>query len=112
MEILFASPKMKKLFNSETELMRKYGAEGFKRIKLRMSVLRSAPSLASVPSVPPDRCHELKGNRKGQFAVDLHHPYRLVFRPTGDPPPRKEDGGIDKEKVESVTIIEVVDYHD
>lgn len=25
------------------------------------------------------RCHPLKGNRKGQYATDLVHPYRLIF---------------------------------
>jgi proteic killer suppression protein len=111
-EILFEKPKIKKIFNNETELVRKYGVEISKRIKLRMNVLRSAPNLASVPSAPPDRCHELRASRKVQFAVDLSHPYRLIFRPTVDLIPRKEDGGIDREKVDSITIIEVVDYHD
>ena len=30
------------------------------------------------------RCHALKGNRKGQYAVDLEHPYRLVFTKHGN----------------------------
>ena len=25
------------------------------------------------------RCHPLNGNREGQYALDLVHPYRLVF---------------------------------
>lgn len=25
------------------------------------------------------RCHPLSGERKGQYAMDLIHPYRLVF---------------------------------
>ena len=61
--------------------------------------------------MPPARMHELKSNRDEQFAVDLVHPYRLVFEPTHDPLPRKEDGGINLEQVTAIKIMEVVDYH-
>ena len=111
MEIRFATKKMMKVFNDEHELVRTYGNLS-KKIILRMNVLRSAPNLAFVPISPPDRCHLLKAGRTGQFAVDLIHPHRLVFKPTEYPPPRTENGDIDKEKVVSITIIEVVDYHD
>ena len=73
--------------------------------------MRAAPTLAHVPVTKPDRLHELSGDRKGCFAVDLKHPYRLVFEPADDPVPRKEDGGIQKEKVVSIRILSVEDYH-
>ena len=111
MEILFATNKLKKTFNSENELVRVYGMLA-QKIKLRMNVLRNAPNLAAVPITPPDRCHGLIADRAGQFAVDLSHPNRLVFKPSENPPPRNKDGDIDKEKVISITIIEVVNYHD
>ncbi|MCL2009897.1 MAG: hypothetical protein FWG71_05050 [Synergistaceae bacterium] len=102
---------MKKIFNNEHELVRAYGSIS-QKIKLRMNVLRNAPNLAFVPITPPDRCHELKADRAGQFAVDLVHPHRLVFKPSEHPPPTKEGGGVDKGNVVSITIIEVVNYHD
>ena len=111
MEILFATNKLKKIFNSENELERVYGRLA-QKIKLRMNVLRNAPNLAAVPSTPPDRCHGLKAERAGQFAVDLSHPHRLVFKPSKTPPTKNKDGDIDKGKVISITIIEVVNYHD
>lgn len=77
----------------------------------RLAVLKSAPSLALVPTFPPDRLHLLTGNRRGQYAVDLVHQYRLVFKPSHDPVPLKEDGGIDKDGVTKIAILEVVDYH-
>ena len=111
MDIKFASNKLKKTFNEEKELARTYGQLA-QKIKLRMNVLRNAPNLNHVPIERPDRCHLLKADKKGQFAVDLIHPYRLVFKPTQSPPPMKNDDEIDKEKVVSITIIEVVNYHD
>ena len=77
----------------------------------RMAVLRAARSLMLVPTTPPDRRHQLSGDRDEQFAVDLVQPGRLVFEANHEPIPRKEDGGIDTEQVTSITILDVVDYH-
>ena len=49
--------------------------------------------------------------KKGEFAVDLKHPFRLVFHPNHEPIPLKEDGGIDLKLVTSIAIIDVEDYH-
>ena len=57
------------------------------------------------------RRHMLVGNRQGQYAVDLVHPLRLILEPRHDPVPVRDDGGIDTDRVTSITILEVVDYH-
>lgn len=44
------------------------------------------------------RCHKLHNNRKGQYAVDLVHPYRLVFEINGN-------------EIQIANIMEIVDYH-
>lgn len=77
----------------------------------RMSELRAAIALIDISHLPPPRLHELSGNRKGQFSVDLYHPYRLLFILANNPCPLKEDGGLDKEKITQVEIIEIVDTH-
>lgn len=82
-----------------------------KTIMKRLVVLRAARNLGLVPSTPPDRRHQLRGDRDEQFAVDLVHPHRLVFGANHDPVPRKEDGGIDVEQVTAITITDVIDYH-
>jgi proteic killer suppression protein len=74
-------------------------------------VLASAESLAMIPPTPPERLHQLQGQRQNQFAVDLVHPYRMVFEPDHEPIPRKDDGGIDLTKVTAITFINVIDYH-
>jgi len=78
---------------------------------LRMAVLKAANHLGLVPVERPVRRHQLSGNRKDEFAVDLVHPYRLVFRPNHDPIPRKDDGGIELEAVTAIEIVDIVDYH-
>ena len=79
-------------------------------IMTRLAVLREAPTLSMVPTLPPNRRHQLHGNRTGQYAVDLVSPYRLILEP-GDTPARKAGGRIDTDKVTAITIIGVIDYH-
>ena len=63
-----------------------------------------------VPPLPPNRRHQLSGDRAGQYAVDLPHPYRLIFEPT-DTSVQEAGGGINTDAVTAITIIEVTDYH-
>lgn len=111
MDIAFRTRKLEKTFNSAGELQKAYGARIAKAIMIRLAVLKAARTLDLVPTTPPDRRHQLRGDRDEQFAVDLVHPRRLVFEPNHDPLPRKDDGGIDVEQVTAITIIDVVDYH-
>jgi len=110
-EIEFKTKKLQRIFCSHRELTRVYGDQMAKKIKLRLAVLESAPSLADVPVAPPVRCHHLRGRMKGDFAVDLIHPHRLVFRAAHDPIPRNEDGEVDMRQITVIQITEVVDYH-
>ena len=60
----------------------------------------------------PGRCHELTGNRKGQLSVDLDGPYRLIFKTAHNPLPRKEDGGLDWERVTAIVVLGVDNTHE
>ena len=111
MEITFRTTKLKKTFDSEEDLTKAYGDRTARAVMRRLAVLKNARTLALVPTRPPERLHLLTGNRSGQYTVDLVHPYRLIFKPNHDPVPLKEDGGIDKDGVTKITILEVVDYH-
>jgi len=110
MDISFADKKLGKILNSEKELQKKYGKTA-RYIMRRMMVLNAAPSLAHVSHKPPERRHELEGQRKGSFAVDIRHPFRLIFKPNHDPVPVKDNRGIDLNKVTAITILGVEDYH-
>lgn len=111
MEISFKTRKLRKLFESQKNLTRTYGDRTARTIMMRIGVLKNAKTLSKVPATKPERMHQLRGDRDEQFAVDLAHPYRLVFEPNHDPFPRKEDGGFDLERVTAIQISEVVDYH-
>ncbi len=110
MNIVFSTKKLRKICNTQSLLIKEFGAEQAKKLGQRLDELRAADCLEDISHLPP-RCHELTGNLKGIFSVDLKHPYRLLFEPTA-PVPLKEDGGIDREKIYSVTILQVEDTHD
>ena len=111
MEIVFITSKLDKIFNHESRLIKEYGKENGRTIMRRMAVLKAAVNLDQVPYKKPERRHELSGKRKGTFAVDLKHPFRLLFRPNHDPVPLKEDGGIELKLITSIEIIGVEDNH-
>ena len=111
MHITFSTHKLEKIFNTEKALTRNFGDRMKDVILNRMAVLQVASNLALVPTTRPERMHQLTENLKDQFAVDLVHPYRLIFKPNHDPLPRKDDGGIDRQRVEAITILDVIDYH-
>jgi len=62
--------------------------------------------------LPHAHCHELKGNRKGQLAVNLDLGFRMIFEPANEPVPYKPDGGLDWQSVTVVRILKLdEDYH-
>ncbi len=110
-DISFKNKKLRKIFESDLKLKKEFGKVNARRIQRRMIFLRAAPNLSHVPYRPPERCHQLEGSRREQFAVDVEHPFRLVFKPAHNPLPVSKDGGIDLKQVTAIEILIVEDYH-
>ena len=111
MDILYRSTKLEKEFNELKRLVRGHGKRQGELIALRLVQLRAAPTLATISTLPPIRCHELIGNRQGQLSIDLTHPFRLIFEPANNPIPTKEDGGLNWSAVTAIRILGVEDTH-
>jgi proteic killer suppression protein len=111
MEITFSNRQLAKLCSSAKEMKAKHGARMAEKLQQRLAELAAAETLDDIPRVPPPRCHELTGNRKGRLAVDLVHPYRLIFFPNHDPVPERKGGGLDWSKVTKIVVEEIIDYH-
>lgn len=88
-----------------------WGAENARKIRQRLAELNAAATLADVGRLPPARLHALKGDRRGQFAVDVKHPFRLLFEPAHDPVPLKDDGGLDLGRITRVRVLSIEVYH-
>ena len=92
-------------------LIRAYGPRRARVIRARLLVLEGASTLSQVPVTPPERRHQLSGNRDEQYAVDIDRQFRLVFVPGHHPIARRSHGGIDADRVTAIVITEVIDYH-
>lgn len=110
MDIEFKSKSLQKACNNWDKLVKKYGERRAKLIKRRLDDLRAATNLEEMRFLP-GRCHELAGKLSGKLAIDLDHPYRLIFIPSINPTPKKSDGGLDWKKVIEIKILDIQDYH-
>ena len=111
MEILFASRKLEKACNIEREGIRMWGPENARKVRQRLAELSAADTLAAMSTLPPARLHPLKGSLRGKFAVDVKHPFRLVFEPAHDPVPLTDDGGMDLNRITRIQVLSIEDYH-
>lgn len=111
MDIYFANHKLKGLFESERELIRKFGPRMGKIMGRRLGELAALPSLAAGVAVPHLSLHQLGADRDEQFALTLVEPKRLILQVAADPVPRLPDGGIDTAAITAVIVLEVIDYH-
>jgi toxin HigB-1 len=109
-DITFRTDKLADECNNTKSLIRRYGADNARRIRRCLDDLHAAVNL-EIMRLLPGRCHELRGDLAGRFAIDLRHPYRLIFEPSNEPIPYKADGGIDWSGVTIIRILRIEDYH-
>ena len=111
MILLFYREHDRKACLDEKSMKKAFGERRAKALKKRLDDLDAAITLSDMRYLP-GHCHELLGDRKGQLAMDLDQPYRLIFEPADDPVPTREDGGLEWTQVRVIRILEIgVDYH-
>lgn len=98
MEITYQTSKLEKVCTIASEAEKKYGPEMAEKIHQRIDQIDSADNVEEMVQFHIGRCHPLKGNRKGQYAMDLVHPYRLVFTKN-------------ENIIQIANVMEIVDYH-
>lgn len=111
MEVGFNSARLAKLCTNPVMRQRRLGTKRANKMLQRLNQMDAAPSLADLVALPQARCHQLSADRDEQFTVDLDGPYRLAFVVADDPVPRRQDGGIALDKVQRVTVTEIIDPH-
>lgn len=110
MTIEFDNNKLAKQFSDEKNIKRAFG-ELARGIVARLADLYAAETLADMRMLPAAQCHELKGDFAGCFAIKINPNFRLIFRPTQQPPPKLSDGGIDWSAIDAIIILSIDDYH-
>lgn len=111
MEIIFDDNKLEKLANDYRKCQKVMGLQRAKLYNIRLGDLAKAETLEDVRNLP-GKYHELKENRKGQWACDLDQPYRLIFEPQEHPIPTDGAGKYIWFEIKGVEIIEIIDYHE
>ena len=109
MKLSFKNKKIKELCEKRAVADQKLGAACARKLRARLDDLDAASRVTDLTAGNP---HPLKGNRLGQFALDLTGGWRLVFAPALDPLPLRDDQSIDWSQVTIVCIEFIGDYHD
>jgi len=110
LDIKFENKKLEKYANNDKAGIKDLGKLRHKKYKQRLDQLKASKTLEDVRH-QPGKFHELKADRKGQWACNLDQPYRLIFMPQEDPIPTDESGNYIWVEITSVEIIEITDYH-
>ena len=98
MDITYKTKKLRRICTDAKTAERAYGIEMAAKIHQRIDEISAADSVEVLIKYHIGRCHPLSQDRKGQYAMDLVHPYRLVFEKNGD-------------RIQIVLVLDIVDYH-
>ncbi|WP_459129616.1 type II toxin-antitoxin system RelE/ParE family toxin [Guggenheimella bovis] len=98
MDITYKNNKIRKVCTDAYTAEKIYGLKMAQKIHQRIGEIGAVDTVEMMIRFRIGRCHPLTQNRKGQYAVDLVQPYRLVFEKYGD-------------EIQIVNILEIVDYH-
>lgn len=88
---------MKRCVQSQAKQKKIWLSNG-EKIHQRIDEIDASYTVEEMVQYHIGRCHPLKGNRKGQYAMDLVHPYRLIFEQIED-------------EIKIANVMEIVDYH-
>ena len=98
MEITYKTKKLMRICTDVKEAEKTYGERMAVKIHLRVDQICAANSIEEMVRNKIGRCHSLVNDRKGQYAMDLIHPFRLVFEKKGN-------------EIQVANILEITDYH-
>ena len=98
MHITYKTNKMEKVCTDSSYAEKKYGTNMAEKIDQRIGEITASDTVEFMIQFRIGRCYPLHNNRKGQYAVELVHPYRLVFEINGN-------------EIQIANIMEIIDYH-
>lgn len=84
MEVIFRTRKLKKEYRESSGAVKSYGTAVARKYIQRINIIKRVHNIEELIKLPGLRCHALKGDRHGQYAVKLTGFYRLIFTLKGD----------------------------
>lgn len=104
MKVTFKSKKLEKQCTVASETQKAYGKKMALLIHQRIDEIKSMDTVEELVKYHIGRCHPLhdehnkRRTRTNQYAMDLGHPFRLVFEKKG-------------EEIQIANIVSIEDYH-
>lgn len=98
MQVRYKNRHIEKICTNASVATKSFGKRTAGLIHQRIDEITAADSVEMLDQFRIGRCHQLAGDRKGQFAMDLEHPLRLVFE-------------VIRDQIQIAEIQEIVDYH-
>ncbi len=83
-KIQFRTHKLKKQYQDFILAQKAYGEQVARKYIQRIIVIKSAQNIDVLKKLPGLKCHALKGDRLGQWALKLTGYYRLIFTLHGE----------------------------
>ena len=98
MQVNYKNRHIEKICTNASVAAKKFDKRTVGLIQQRVDEIHAADSVEMLVQFGIGRCHQLVGDRKGQFAMDLVLPLRLVFE-------------VIRDEIQIAEIQEIVDYH-
>jgi proteic killer suppression protein len=83
-EVTFRTRRLEREYREYTKAVKAYGEEIARKYIERINIIKTVKDIEELINLPVLRCHPLKGNRAGQYAIKLTGFYRLIFTLKGD----------------------------
>lgn len=103
MKITYKNNKLEKICTDFSKAKKVYGNQIATKLIQRINELEASNNLYDMSQIRSARLHQLKGNRKEEYAIMLTGNYRLILTSTA--------GNIKLEKIEEARIEDIEDYH-
>lgn len=112
----YGNNKTEKLCNDKKQAKKVLGEIVAEKLFAALNFIESASTLNDIACLPTYHLHQLSGNKKHLFAMDLGRKlgYRLIIKP--DPPLDKEDDKLDFNSkcsiVKCIIVLEVSNHYE
>lgn len=110
MKLTYKNNKLQNSLTQDREIIKSYGTLA-RKIKQRITELKEAENIAVIATLPFMKLHPYKGDRIGEWSIDIFKNWRICFEIADSPIPTLEDGGVNLAMVTSIKIMSVEDPH-
>ena len=84
MQIQFRTKRLEKQYTQHKLAEKAYGNEVARKYVQRINIIKQSKNFDELSGLPGLKCHPLKGDREGQYAIYLTGFYRLIFTLVGE----------------------------